>query len=111
MSHHEAHAPGGQTGPWRPASRAAFGSNRAIAGGIGFSVGIMLVISLLELFREASVAIGVRSTMTSFALGAGLVASALVYWALAALVLGAASGCSRGPAPPQAKWPGCPPAR
>jgi ZIP family zinc transporter len=48
-------------------------SDRAIAGGIGFSVGIMLVISLLELIPEASVAIGVRATMVSFALGAGLV--------------------------------------
>jgi zinc transporter ZupT len=48
-------------------------SDRIVAGGIGFSVGIMLVISLLELVPEAGVAIGMRGTMTSFALGAGLV--------------------------------------
>ncbi|MBW8471316.1 MAG: ZIP family metal transporter [Thiobacillus sp.] len=53
-------------------------SDRVIAGGIGFSVGIMLVISLLELIPEASVAIGVRATMMSFALGAGLVWTAHV---------------------------------
>jgi len=48
-------------------------SDRAIAGGIGFSVGIMLVISLLELIPKAITGIGMLATMMSFALGAGLV--------------------------------------
>lgn len=46
---------------------------RAIATGIGFSVGIMLLISLLELVPESIALMGLRATLTSFALGAGLV--------------------------------------
>jgi ZIP family zinc transporter len=46
---------------------------RAIATGIGFSVGIMLLISLLELVPEALGIMGLRATLASFALGAGLV--------------------------------------
>jgi ZIP family zinc transporter len=48
----------------------------ALAAGIGFSVGIMLLISLLELLPEASAALGPRMTALGAALGAGLVWSA-----------------------------------
>lgn len=46
---------------------------RAIAAGIGFSTGIMLLISLLELVPESIGIMGAPSTLLSFALGAGLV--------------------------------------
>ncbi|MCP5276747.1 MAG: ZIP family metal transporter [Thiobacillus sp.] len=46
---------------------------RAIAAGIGFSTGIMLLISLLELVPEALATLGAPPTLLSFALGAGLV--------------------------------------
>lgn len=46
---------------------------RAIAAGIGFSTGIMLLISLLELVPESVSIMGVPPTLMSFALGAGLV--------------------------------------
>lgn len=46
---------------------------RAIAAGIGFSTGIMLLISLLELVPESIAIMGVPPTLMSFALGAGLV--------------------------------------
>lgn len=49
---------------------------RAIAAGIGFSTGVMLLIALLELVPESVDTMGVRSTLLSFALGAGLVWSA-----------------------------------
>lgn len=49
---------------------------RALSAGIGFSVGIMLLISLLELMPESRVALGLRTTLAGFALGAGLVWSA-----------------------------------
>jgi ZIP family zinc transporter len=48
----------------------------AIAIGIGFSAGIMLLISLLELVPESLVVIGAGATLGSFVLGAGLVWSA-----------------------------------
>jgi ZIP family zinc transporter len=48
----------------------------AIATGIGFSAGIMLLISLLELVPEASGLIGAWSTLLTVAAGAGLVWSA-----------------------------------
>jgi ZIP family zinc transporter len=50
----------------------------AIALGIGFSAGIMLLISLLELVPESLVVIGAGATLGSFVLGAGLVWSAHV---------------------------------
>ncbi|MEW6132103.1 MAG: ZIP family metal transporter [Pseudomonadota bacterium] len=46
---------------------------RAIAAGIGFSTGIMLLISLLELVPESIAIMGAPPTLMSFALGAGLV--------------------------------------
>jgi ZIP family zinc transporter len=46
---------------------------RAIAAGIGFSTGIMLLISLLELVPESIGIMGAPPTLMSFALGAGLV--------------------------------------
>ena len=46
---------------------------RAIAAGIGFSTGIMLLISLLELVPESIGVMGTPPTLLSFALGAGLV--------------------------------------
>ncbi|MBN2203855.1 MAG: ZIP family metal transporter [Thermoleophilia bacterium] len=49
---------------------------RAIATGIGFSTGIMLLISLLELVPESTGIIGTSRTLLSFVLGAGLVWSA-----------------------------------
>lgn len=51
---------------------------RAIATGIGFSAGIMLLISVLELAPESVSAIGVQPTVLSFLLGAGLVWAAHV---------------------------------
>ncbi len=51
---------------------------RIIAGGIGFAVGIMLLISLFELVPEAIGIVGAGSTLVSFALGAILVWSAHV---------------------------------
>ena len=47
-----------------------------IATGIGFSAGIMLLVSLVELVPAALGMIGTRATLTSFILGAGLVWSA-----------------------------------
>jgi ZIP family zinc transporter len=49
---------------------------RAIAGGIGFSAGIMMLISALELIPEGIAAMGVRAT-----LGTTLVGAALVWFA------------------------------
>jgi ZIP family zinc transporter len=46
---------------------------RAIAAGIGFSTGIMLLISSLELLPEASASMGLGPTILSTAAGAGLV--------------------------------------
>ena len=46
---------------------------RAIAGGIGFSVGIMILISVLELIPEAIIAVGADATLGSAAAGAALV--------------------------------------
>jgi zinc transporter ZupT len=46
---------------------------RAIAAGIGFSTGIMLLISLVELVPESIDIMGTPSTLMSFTLGAGLV--------------------------------------
>lgn len=46
---------------------------RAIAAGIGFSTGIMLLISLLELVPESIGIMGAPPTLLSFVLGAGLV--------------------------------------
>ena len=40
-------------------------NDRAVATGIGFSAGIMCLISLMELIPEASVAIGLRKAMFS----------------------------------------------
>ena len=45
---------------------------RAIATGIGFSVGIMVLISTLELIPEATAAMGIGATLTSATLGAAL---------------------------------------
>jgi len=47
-------------------------NRRAIAAGMGFSVGIMVLISLLELIPEATAAMGLGATLTSAALGAAL---------------------------------------
>jgi ZIP family zinc transporter len=47
-------------------------NTRAIAAGMGFSVGIMVLISSVELIPEANAAMGVVSTLTSAALGAAL---------------------------------------
>jgi zinc transporter, ZIP family len=44
----------------------------AITAGIGFSVGIMVLISAVELMPEASTTMGAGPTLTSAALGAGL---------------------------------------
>jgi len=49
---------------------------KALATGIGFSAGIMLLISLVELVPGSIGIIGAWSTLLSFALGAGLVWSA-----------------------------------
>ncbi|OGI44038.1 MAG: zinc permease [Candidatus Muproteobacteria bacterium RBG_16_64_11] len=46
---------------------------RAIAAGIGFSAGIMILISVLELIPEAVAAMGLGATLGSVALGIGLV--------------------------------------
>lgn len=46
---------------------------RAIAASIGFSTGIMLLISLLELVPESTAMMGTTQTLTSFMLGVGLV--------------------------------------
>lgn len=46
---------------------------RAIAGGIGFSAGIMILISALELIPEAIAAMGVGATLGSAGVGAALV--------------------------------------
>jgi len=51
---------------------------RAIAAGIGFSTGIMLLISSLELLPEASASMGLGATALSTAAGAGLVWTANV---------------------------------
>lgn len=48
-------------------------NRRAIAAGIGFSVGIMLLIALLELIPLASRELGPRVTALGFLLGAALV--------------------------------------
>jgi ZIP family zinc transporter len=47
-------------------------NRRAIAAGMGFSVGIMVLISTLELIPEAIAAMGIGATTTSAALGAAL---------------------------------------
>jgi ZIP family zinc transporter len=47
-------------------------NRRAIAAGMGFSVGIMVLISLLELIPEATAAMDLGATLTSAALGAAL---------------------------------------
>jgi ZIP family zinc transporter len=46
---------------------------RAIAMGIGFSVGIMVLISMFELIPESMSAIGLRTTLASAVLGVALV--------------------------------------
>jgi ZIP family zinc transporter len=46
---------------------------RAIAGGIGFSVGIMILVSTFELIPESITIMGFGTTVTSAALGAALV--------------------------------------
>lgn len=51
---------------------------KAIATGIGFSAGIMLLISLVKLIPQSAVAIGVPFTLLSVALGTGLIWSAHV---------------------------------
>jgi zinc transporter ZupT len=51
---------------------------QGIATGIGFSVGIMLLISLIELVPEATAAAGLFPALGTFVLGAGLVWSANV---------------------------------
>jgi ZIP family zinc transporter len=48
-------------------------SSRAIAAGIGFSVGIMVLISVLELLPEAIAAIGASASLASASMGAALV--------------------------------------
>lgn len=48
-------------------------SGRAIAAGIGFSAGLMLLVSLLELVPASIGSMGSRATATSVALGVGLV--------------------------------------
>lgn len=48
-------------------------SARTVSAGIGFSVGIMLLISLLELVPEAHGRLGWGPTLLGFAAGAGLV--------------------------------------
>ncbi|MEJ2106311.1 MAG: ZIP family metal transporter [Acidiferrobacteraceae bacterium] len=53
---------------------------RAIAFGIGFSAGIMVLISIVELIPEASAATGVGRTISTVALGVG------VLWALHFLI-------------------------
>jgi len=47
-------------------------NTRAIAAGIGFSVGIMVLISLVELIPEASAAMGIGAALTSAVLGVAL---------------------------------------
>lgn len=47
-------------------------NRRAIAAGMGFSVGIMVLISLLELIPEATAAMGLGATLANTALGAAL---------------------------------------
>ena len=47
-------------------------NRHAIAAGMGFSVGIMVLISTLELIPEAISAMGIGTTLTSVALGAAL---------------------------------------
>lgn len=47
-------------------------NTRAIAAGMGFSVGIMVLISTFELIPEASVALGIGAALTSAAFGAAL---------------------------------------
>jgi len=47
-------------------------NRRAIAAGMGFSVGIMVLISTLELVPQAIAAMGIGATLTSAALGAAL---------------------------------------
>ena len=47
-------------------------NRHAIAAGMGFSVGIMALISMLELIPEAIAAMGIGPTITSAALGAAL---------------------------------------
>lgn len=48
-------------------------SARAMAAGIGFSAGVMVLISALELFPEATAAMGVGATLGSTVAGAALV--------------------------------------
>jgi ZIP family zinc transporter len=48
-------------------------NTRAIAAGIGFSVGIMVLISMFELIPESITIMGISPTVTSAALGAALV--------------------------------------
>lgn len=48
-------------------------NTRTIATGIGFSTGIMLLVSLLELLPEARDAVGLGRTLLSFIPGVGLV--------------------------------------
>ena len=47
-------------------------NTRAIAAGMGFSVGIMVLISMVDLIPEAIAAMGTGATVTSAALGAAL---------------------------------------
>jgi len=51
---------------------------KAIAAGIGFSTGIMLLISIFELIPESNAEIGFLATLLTTALGAGLVWAAHV---------------------------------
>jgi ZIP family zinc transporter len=48
-------------------------SARAMATGIGFSAGLMVLISVLELIPDATAAMGVGATLSSTAVGAALV--------------------------------------
>ncbi|MFP4560606.1 MAG: ZIP family metal transporter [Thiohalorhabdus sp.] len=58
----------------------AGGRDRAVALGIGFSAGIMLLVSLLELIPEAAWSAGVGVAGLSFILGVGIVAA--LHWVI-----------------------------
>lgn len=58
----------------------AGGRDRAIALGIGFSAGIMLLVSFLELVPEARSGAGTWATAVAFLLGTGIVAS--LHWVI-----------------------------